>query len=125
MTDAASLQLMNAQMANLPNMLINNMAATYITKLMDKTNMSAFTVQSLVKLMLILSLDEMRKSMASLFVAGKEYAPSVGKYLMGKAFLVGLLSEKINPFNWRKKPVVEQIPLNTFNGSVYSFEWKN
>jgi|688.fasta_scaffold858250_1 hypothetical protein len=45
------------QMQNMPQLLIDNMAVTYIGKLMSQTNMSVFSLKTVAKVLLILSID--------------------------------------------------------------------
>src|SRR4029078_5909787 len=127
MADTTSQIVNNGQpIANLPQMMINNMAMTYISKLMDQTDINIFSFKTLIKIGLILSIDELRKGIKDIFLSGKEYAPDAIKYLWGKAFLISVLSQKIKfPFIRRiePEPIVERIL--EVPGSKYSFEWKN
>ncbi len=108
---------------NLPQLMIDNMAMSYIGKLMDQSNMSVFSIRTLAKVMLILSIDEIRKGVKSAFIAGKEYAPTALKYVKDNAFLLSVVYHK---YLAKKVPIPEQ----TFEepdpqGSSYEFEWKN
>ncbi|AYV77294.1 MAG: bifunctional AAA family ATPase chaperone/translocase BCS1 [Barrevirus sp.] len=104
------------------------MAATYISKLMDQTDMSVFSVKNLVKVIAVLSIDELRNVTKSLFSSTKEHLPSLLKYLWGKTILLWFMSQKIKwPLLTKRKPIalLEQIKPILIIGSNYSFEWKN
>jgi len=110
---------------DLPQLLVNNMAANYIGKLMDQTNMNVFSMKNLIKIMMVLSIDEMRKGVKEIFVLGREHIPVFIKYLLGKALLITLLTKKIRFPSFQKQslPVLHAPTLVT--GSKYGFEWKN
>lgn len=108
----------------LPQLLIDNMAVSYIGKLMSETEMKTFSINTIIKVLLILSIDEIRKGVTGAITLGKDNIPTIFKYLWGKAFILGLFTNKIKmPF--RKKVVLEPVIENKIVGSYYNFEWKN
>ena len=124
MTDPA--MGMNGQIfQNLPQMMINNMATKYIGKLMDQSNTSIFSIKTLAKIMLILSIDEMRKGVSTLVISGKTYAPTILTYLWTNRHLLNTLIQKLKftrKVNIIEKPIKQ---IKIIDGSCYNFEWKN
>ena len=113
------------EISDLPKLLVNNIAANYISKLMDQTNMNIFSVKNLIKIILVLSIDEMRKGVKDLFGLGKQYFPECIKYLIGKLFIFTIISQKIRFPTFRKQNKCENIIISNKTGSRYIFEWKN
>lgn len=111
---------------NISQLLIDNIAINYISKLMNETNMNVFSIKTFTKIILILSIDEIRKGITNTILLGKEYAPTALKYIWTKITLLILFTKKI-PLLFAKKSVPP--PLITHSkkktGSCYNFEWNN
>jgi hypothetical protein len=114
------------QMQNMPQLLIDNMAVTYIGKLMSQTNMSVFSLKTVAKVLLILSIDEIRNGVKDAIILGKKYAPTAFKYLWNKILLLVLLTKQIQlPFRKTITPLPSEPIYNRILGSCFNFEWKN